>query len=544
MGLMIIKGRDGKVRSTWYGRISVKGSSRETNLCVPIEGTIPLNEAGNPILSKKGDADFERSRKAALKALERWRKECQHDPAELQNKAYKARTGASLEGIPLAALNDLWLKQKRTYTPTGNWTSAVKTWFDRFCKFAAKYATEHNVKCETINDVTPDVVCCWFDEIKKEFAWETATKQMSLMRGAFRRYSTNGRPNPFEDIVMRNREIGNARVNHKPLTAVELDKLFAVAHEDPFIYPLIVTAACTGMRIGDVCTLTWDDVDLPNGLIDVVTAKAGVRATIPILSRLQDVLLQRSTLAGDGKPPSIFVFPEAAAEYEKNRDKIYQDVKPLFAKAIESQPKGPATLVEQIGDSVAPRPLVDVLNETNITTERKARLVEVYSKRKSGMKSREIATSLDTCKSKISMDLALLERLTGEALRPQAMAHNKRKDRATLIEQTRKARGIGKRAASLYGWHSLRATFVVLAVEAGVPLPDVQKIVGHTTADMTLQYFNPTKRHAAERIRQQLKGTVLNNARTPVALIPPSNIPANVWAILTDEQKALLSNKA
>ena len=39
----------------------------------------------------------------------------------------------------------------------------------------------------------------------------------------------------------------------------------------------------------------------------------------------------------------------------------------------------------------------------------------------------------------------------------------------------------------------------------------------------------------------ELSGTVLNAKPTQTALTAPANIPASVWAILTDEQKAHLT---
>ena len=96
MGLKIVKNADGSFRPTWYGRISVRGKKRETNLKVPIEGAIPTDRVGNVRLTATGDADFERSRKAAKKAFAAWCRETQKDPAELQRKAYKARTGEDL----------------------------------------------------------------------------------------------------------------------------------------------------------------------------------------------------------------------------------------------------------------------------------------------------------------------------------------------------------------------------------------------------------------------------------------------------------------
>lgn len=556
MGLRILTGRDGKPRGTWYGRISVKGSMRETNLNVPIAGTIPVDDAGNVLLSAKGDEAFERSRKAAQKAFDTWRKAARTDPAELEQKAYKARTGVSLDGLPLAKLPERWLKQKRGYTPTAKWRQMTETWFARFAAFAAAYAKAHGGKrCETINDITPDIAAAWFADIKKTHAWETVTKMMGLMRGAYKRYATNGRANPFEDIVMRNRETQNAKVPHKPLTAAETERLFDCARDDAELYPLIVTAACTGMRVGDVCNLRWADVDLHGGFINVVTAKAGVRATIPIFGRLGDVLAERSALPADGGTPSPFVFPGAADRYARNANGLYLAVKPYFARAVYGDnPADEPTNVDANGNPETPRELADVIDGAGFTDAKRTRLLDVYARIKAGERSKDIAAALNVARSQVSMDLREIERLTGEPLRPMASKMKARANWWAQIDRTRAERKIGSKAASLYGWHSLRATFVVLALEAGVPLADVQKVVGHSTAEMTLQYFNPETKHAAERVREQMRGTVLDGKGTGRKMIgnaaPAANAPAPavpsidaIIAGMSKRQKQAFMNK-
>ena len=106
--------------------MSVKGKKKEANLGVPIEGKIPTDEDGRIVLTAKGDAAFERSRMAAKKAFAKWRLEVGKDPAELQRKAYKARTNADLEGLPLAFLFKRWcgIKRERLQPEGGNpsWT--------------------------------------------------------------------------------------------------------------------------------------------------------------------------------------------------------------------------------------------------------------------------------------------------------------------------------------------------------------------------------------------------------------------------------------
>ena len=551
MGLLIMKRRDGKPRPTWYGRISVKGKRHDTNLNVPIEGTIPLNEKGVPIWNVKGDSAFERSRRAAKKAFNKWRKETKKDPAELAAKAYKARTGVSIEGVPLAKLADLWETQTRTYTPSGNWRKAVRKWFERFRIFANKYANENGGRCETINDVTPEIVRAWFAQIKGAFAWETVSKQMSLMRNAFKRYATNGKLNPFEDIVMRNREIANARVNHKPLTAVETQRLFDCARENEEIYPLVAAAACTGMRIGDVCRLKWHDVDLHEGLIDVQTAKTGKRVTIPIFDRLRDVLMNEcNAIDGDGTKPSIFVFPMAARWYTNNPSGVYQAVKPFIGRAVFGNSTKPTDVVLGENGNAKPMSLVDVIDNARFSDAKRVRILEVYAKFKGGMRCCDIANTLGIARSQVSMDLREAELLTNETLRPMSIAKSRRASNFDLIKRTRALRGVGKRSASLYGWHSLRATFVVLAVEAGVPLPDVQQIVGHTTIETTMQYFNPEKKHTAERVQKKMRGTVLDGNCTrgkkidgTTQIATPNISLDEVLASLTNEQRKELASK-
>ena len=511
MGLRIIY--EGKIpRDTWYGRLSVKGAIRETNLNIPIEGVPPLDELGRVTLKAKGDDGFEKSRRAAQKAFEAWRKDIQRDPAEMVEKAYKARTGISLDGVPLVKLAENWKKQKRGYTPTARWVQMIETWFSRFAMFAGAYARTHGgKKCETVNDITPEIAAAWFDDIKKTFSWETVTKMMGLMRGAYRRYATTGRINPFEDIVMRNRESDNQRVPHKPLTAAEIERLFECSRDDRYIYPLIVAAACTGMRVGDVCNLKWKDVDLKGGVIDVKTAKAGMRATIPIFGRLRDVLDNAAVISTDGVA-STYVFPLAAERYARNPSGLYLAVKPYFARAVFEGREEPEDVnVENDGTAtVEPRALEEVIDGAGFTEMKRRRIMEVYQRNKAGEKSIDIAESMGIARSQVSMYLAEIEGLTGEHLRPMANKQKARVNWWKQIDRTRAVRTVGNRAASLYGWHSLRATFVVLALEAGVPIANVQKVVGHSTAEMTLQYFNPEKKHVVEQVRKQMRGSVLD----------------------------------
>ena len=95
----------------------------------------------------------------------------------------------------------------------------------------------------------------------------------------------------------------------------ELDRLFAEAKKtDPLLHSLVVTAACTALRLWDVCHLRWDSVDLEkwSGIIEVDTHKTGQEVVIPILPQLRTVLENALAEKKDGDE---FVFPAAVRLY-------------------------------------------------------------------------------------------------------------------------------------------------------------------------------------------------------------------------------------
>ena len=539
--MKILKNTDGTFRPTWYGRISVKGKRRDTNLNVPIDGRIPVGRSGKVKLTAKGDAAFERSRKAAQKAFAAWRRESQKDPADLQRKAYKARTGEDLGGLPLSKLYDNWKNLMRDKNPTETWCGVVETWLKEFAKFCQDKANERNAKCETVNDITPEMAAAWYEHLKATFAWKTVKSKKNLVCGIFARLQATGlsRINPFAQIQTRGGGSGeNRKVARKALDLAELEKVLDIAKEDD-LYPLVVAAACTGMRLGDVCNLRWADVDMKQGLITCVTAKAGVRVTIPILGRLADVL---AGLTQDSR----FVFPDAQAQYARNKDKLIRDVKPLFARAVMGEGEADA---QKAGKPKPKRELAEAIGGAGFTDLKRRRLLDVYARFKAGKRSSEIAAELGVARSQVSMDLRDIEKLTGETLRPMAAKKANSRTRLDLIEKTRQARTIGQRAACLYGWHSFRHSFVVLALQAGVPVEDVRRIVGHGEAETTLEnYYNPEAKHAAENLRKRMAGTVLDGKRKGKRQVA-SNVPAaetsldELIAGLSEGQRKKLARK-
>ena len=73
-------------------------------------------------------------------------------------------------------------------------------------------------------------------------------------------------------------------------------------------------------------------------------------------------------------------------------------------------------------------------------------------------------------------------------------AHKATGYKSAIARVTREAREQGRNAASVRDWHTMRATWVTLALTAGVPMELVRRVTGHATADIVLRhYFQPGK---------------------------------------------------
>ena len=467
------------------------------------------------------------------------------ETADLVNRYHQARTGRAIESPRLDALGELWRGLARDKTPTAERTRAAVATFARFAKFAKGYCRENGGGCATIDEITPEIAAAWFADIRDAYAWGTVKDQWHLMRKAWTRWHIYASKNPFENVVVRNGNTGNAKVERRPLTQAELARLFAATEDAPALHGLVVAAACTGMRIGDVCRLKWADVDLRGGFIDTVTAKAGVRVTVPIFAPLRKVLAELHAKHAVGDSP--FVFPAWAAKYDHvnarglpdRRTGIVRMVKPYFARAMfpEAEP-APAVLAD-----VKPKSMAEVLaaiDGAGFAPAKRERVREVYTRWRNGEKCAEIAAALNVARGQVSDYLKEAERLTGETYRPR-MERKRATGRTSardLVERTRAPRAIGKHSASLYGWHNLRHTFVVLALQAGVPINDVSRIVGHGDVSTTLNNYGNTSREVvAERTRRQMRGTVLATGEA-VPMIEGAAIEADAPAQLPAPAKS------
>ena len=519
MGLEIRLGRDGEPRNFWYGAyVDASGKRVSVNLRIPIDGK--RNPSGR--LKDEGSPAFEASKATAKKELESIMFQAREkgSAAHLTERLIKARTGKAVEYVKLADLAQRWRKIPRETQPTETWFKWCDTIFTRFADSTQK---------TFLHEITQDRAAAYVETLRRDFTRRTASGAISLLRSAFTRLLPVGMENPFEVFFTRKgaTDTKGEAIHRRPLTAEELVTLFETARPDPLLYPLTVCAACSGMRIGDVCQLQWKSVDLKAGVIAVKTAKTGAKIEIPLFKPLREVL--ETALTEKGESP--YVWPHAASMYQKNRYGITYRGKALFAKALESKTETPQDVPES-GQIEAEKPdlakilpkVLEAVSEAGFAQRKEARIIDSLKRVASGQSYRNIEAETGRKHAIVSQDLKDAEHVSKLTFRKGKTIASGR-DLKTLIKDTRQGRGKGKKmlSASLLGWHSLRGTFATLALSAGIPIETVKLVTGHgTVATITKYYYNPQREHLRAVLGDKLPEVLTGSKPEPKAL-PESN---------------------
>ncbi len=329
--------------------------------------------------------------------------------------------------------------------------------------------------------------------IQAQLARSTAHSTVRLLNKAFARFLPVGGANPFTSFVGRRSNDEGATVHRKPFTPEELKVLLDTAREDAFMYPLIMAAACTGMRRGDVCALRWSAVDLKAGMLAVKTSKTEAEVEIPIFGPLMNVLKE---CKGNR---SEYVFPQAARMLQENPNGLTLRFKKIVTKALNvGEPVAlPATI---------PAAEIEAEGVAAITAkipagERRTRMLAVFRRYCAGESIRQIAKA-GYCKATVSADLHAIQDMLGKLFVIGAHDPGMKADIARITRVTREH---GQRAASVRDWHALRSTFVTLALAAGVPVELVRRVTGHATVETVLKhYFRPDR----EQFKRALAGAM------------------------------------
>ena len=530
---------NGDPRPIWYGRFMVNGKRQCVNLGIKLFGVPPASRR----LGDQGDAEFERSRGMAETRLSEVAEEARNarDSARLVERLYAIKTGAKVRKVKLVELESEWASLPRKREVAGRYAEEGQRILGRFVEFVRS----KNRKAEELAYVSPDVAAAFMREEKERgVSGRTWNATLKLLRSTFRRLLPSGASNPFDRLVSRE----EATVFRQPFSATELQAILEAAKADDFIRPIIITGMCTAMRRGDCCQLQWKDVDLRGGFVTVKTAKTGGTVSIPIFGLLRDELMKQAERRKRDDDGTAFVFPKQAAMYEVNPDGITRRVKKVLWAALANKGEAKKGEPYSLGDlSELPAAEVRRRGEAHLAKlaagDRRERMERVFRLYLDGNNVGLVALGTGVSKASVSGYLNEIEAaIKCKLLRWRAgggIAKAVKEDDSVL----RVARAHGVRRASVRDFHSLRVTWVTLALTAGVPLELVQRVTGHKTADVVLKhYFRPGQ----EDFRLALEGampTLLTASAMPKLLsnAPSRQNPGEAGNTAKEEMRELIA---
>lgn len=138
-----------------------------------------------------------------------------------------------------------------------------------------------------LNDITIADVQAFYNQRAKETSGANANRYVTLLSILFNKAIEWGdyhQKNPAFGIKDERAE--NKRTRY--LTLEELERLQTACSER--ISPMIQCLVFTGMRRGELLSLRWENVDLENGFIHLWKTKSGEARSVPIASKLRDIL--------------------------------------------------------------------------------------------------------------------------------------------------------------------------------------------------------------------------------------------------------------
>ncbi len=114
----------------------------------------------------------------------------------------------------------------------------------------------------------------------------------------------------IEDSPMRKvTKLKESRGRVRFLDEEERERLLIACKEstNPHLFPVVLIALSTGMRYGEIISLTWPDVDLPRKRVILHETKNGERRAVPIAGQAIELLAQ---LEKKRRIDTILLFPK------------------------------------------------------------------------------------------------------------------------------------------------------------------------------------------------------------------------------------------
>ena len=197
----------------------------------------------------------------------------------------------------------------------------------------AKWMERFYLPIKDLGGVTADMVAEYLACIRGDLCATTYNGRVCILREIFRVLSQKAglEEDPWEGVRLRPEDSHSRR----ELTMVELKRLLDSAKkEGDDWHALFLIGIYTGLRLGDCCRLDWSQINLAEGVIQVVPQKTRRHhqriVTIPVHPTLGEVLLGNGCRATVAAGP---VLPTISQLYASSRCRVSDRLAAIFKVA-------------------------------------------------------------------------------------------------------------------------------------------------------------------------------------------------------------------
>ena len=257
------------------------------------------------------------------------------DQAERVLQRFLAPFGLGERRLPLA---DVWLE----YVKSPNRNELSKSTLDGkrvvWMQFA-KWMERFYLPIKDLGDITADMVGEYLTCLRADVCASTYNARVCVLREIFRVLAKKAgiESDPWEGVRLRACDSHSRR----ELTMDELKRLLDAAKKsgDEW-YKLIMIGIYTGLRLGDCCRLSWSEISIAQGVIQLVPVKTKRHhkrmVTIPVHPALGAALLPTIEQSNNPYNRTILsgpVLPTVYALYQRMHWRVSQELARIFTRA-------------------------------------------------------------------------------------------------------------------------------------------------------------------------------------------------------------------
>ena len=235
-----------------------------------------------------------------------------------EDAAREASAGRFVESRARKVIADIYALANTEVLPNSSTRAFLKVWLDRKSLEAdegthSRYTgvvtqflehIKHKAGAD-IKKITASDIAGFRDAAAQRLSVGTSNLMLKILRSVFATARREGLmdDNPAERVMILKRK--KDAIERRPFTMPELKRILEKADDE--WRGMILFGLYTGQRLGDIASLTWQNIDLSREEIRLTTGKTGRRQILPLVGPLLKFV--EKLPAGDD--PAAPLFPRA-----------------------------------------------------------------------------------------------------------------------------------------------------------------------------------------------------------------------------------------